>query len=468
MSSLKDEIALRERKILRLEMELSKTQTLKAITEDPAGTSSTSVEKTATEPSSEQSVHLKAQSAELEELRKLEQKRSHELSALEQEYARCRARCDVLESRLRQYPASLERDPHYYDQLQSSYSVLRDENAARISASEALGRDFGVRLSSRSERIEHLEAEFIKRRLAAKEFAEAQIEEVDRMRKDRDQMREYYESTNMQVAALQRQNAQLQDLNMQLSSKLELTDEKMRKIIQESQDAGSAEAAIMAEIEVIGEAFDSLQKQNTALLQQLSEREQIITKVTAERLKSEFALTQVQREADLVKQKALKIEMDALKAAEHAETDSRRLRIANEQLERTTAEQLVELESLRWRLSETARQLSELRSAYESLSSRANDTYISERLQTLDRQIAENKRLEEKLQITSAKLDAYVTSFDATSTKDVQEELAIYKVIIMFIVSAYTLETDEVQFLPRKAEECRVDKVLPCLLQGVY
>jgi len=113
---------------------------------------------------------------------------------------------------------------------------------------------------------------------------------------------------------------------------------------------------------------------------------------------------------------------------------------------------------LKLRLAGLSAQLAEVRSAYEGLQGRVSDPTLIERFRLLDQQEFEKRRLQERLDVISAKLEAYVTSSGGVLTKDIQDELAIYKVMADTVrVATYLcfLETDEMQFVSHSREKCR-------------
>lgn len=145
-------------------------------------------------------------------------------------------------------------------------------------------------------------------------------------------------------------------------------------------------------------------------------------------MKSEFAVSQTQREADLTKQKARSVEADAMKAAELAESELQKLRATSKQHELILIEKTKELEALKWKMGNAERQYGELKIAYDSLLERASDPVVAGMIKQVEQQQFERRRLEERLQIVSSKLEAYSASSGGALAKDLQEELGIYKV----------------------------------------
>lgn len=127
----------------------------------------------------------------------------------------------------------------------------------------------------------------------------------------------------------------------------------------------------------------------------------------------------------MTKQKANKIEMDSLKTIEEAEINVRQLRQNMDQTEKELIDKRIELEASRIKCSEYISQISDLKRQIEN---QMPDQIIVEKLKEFERALFEKKRLEEQLQITTAKLNAYVSSAQGSvMTKDLQEELEIYK-----------------------------------------
>lgn len=212
-SRLKDELSSKERKCLRYQSELSKLRRAKV-----PGSASPSDVGALEEPQSEaiDDKH-RAIVAEYEILKNVSEQRLQEISFLHREVENLRVGLAVADDQLRRLPPNIDRDMISYDDLKYQYSNLRSEIDSRMAAHEDLNRHIGETNSRRSQFISKLESEMVHKRFEAKEFAENVEADLNRLRKDRDHMRELYESCNMQLASLSKQNGHLNTLNEQLS-----------------------------------------------------------------------------------------------------------------------------------------------------------------------------------------------------------------------------------------------------------
>ncbi len=188
------------------------------------------------------------------------------------------------------------------------------------------------------------------------------------------------------------------------------------------------ESSLLSELESLGDAFVQLQKQNSELLHQINCKDETIVKLSSEKLNSEFHLAQVQRETDLMKQRSLKIEHDAIRAAEEAELKYKNTRNYLEAFEKQYFEKSSECEKLKWKLSDLNRQLSEIKIRYDTLLSKMKDPAFIDQAKALENAMINQRRLEEKLIIADTKIEAYKRSVGGAFTKDIEEELSNYKV----------------------------------------
>ena len=68
------------------------------------------------------------------------------------------------------------------------------------------------------------------------------------------------------------------------------------------------EQMYIEELENLGKAFEQLQEENVNLVKKLGEKEDQISKLMGDKLKAEFSLSQIQKEADSGLERAQKIE----------------------------------------------------------------------------------------------------------------------------------------------------------------
>lgn len=209
---IKEDLTLKERKCLRYQSELAKFKAKGLGSGAPSEVGAP--EELKNEFADEKHRIL---SAELEVQKKISDERLQEISSLHREIENLRSELAVADDHLRRLPPNYEKDMISYEDLKYQYNVLRDEIDSRMVKYDDLNRHIGETNSRRSQFISSLELELIQKRFAAKEFADNLESDLNRLRKDRDHMRELYESCNMQVASLSKQNASLNLLNEQLS-----------------------------------------------------------------------------------------------------------------------------------------------------------------------------------------------------------------------------------------------------------
>lgn len=114
--------------------------------------------------------------------------------------------------------------------------------------------------------------------------------------------------------------------------------------------------------------------------------------------------------------------------ADEALSEARRVRQHLNQAEKQIVEKGADLEFLKIKNSELNHQIEELKRQCEHLSVKASDFNHAERLKDYEQVMYERKRLEEKISVLSAKLEAYSSSpSNSLATKEIQDELNIYK-----------------------------------------
>jgi E3 ubiquitin-protein ligase BRE1 len=427
---LRGKISELEMKVTGFDRKCRKLELRQAKQPKPAGEASS--ERPATDENTSMAVdqtavntkEMKLMESELEATRRVSEARLAELKAMAEDVSSLRATVDLLNEKLRRIPLEVLDDPRGFDQVQGENKRLYLELENRKAALESLERHIGDSNSKRSHMLSKLEEELIQRRYSLKELVDSLEADCNRLRKDRDHMRELYEGANIQVASLSRQVAHWEGFAAQAKARTEVAEKELDR--RQRPSGNDDEAALIAEIESIAEAFDKLQSQNEVLLKQIAEKEETISRLTKEKLKSEFAYTQAQREADLVRQKAAKTEVDAVRLADEADAKCKALRSQYDMAERTLSERNAAYESLRWKYSEYANQLIDLKARLDATSERNSEALIISRTKALEQAIFEKKRLSEEIAVLTKKLETY-TSFDGAGSKDLQEQLAIYK-----------------------------------------
>lgn len=79
------------------------------------------------------------------------------------------------------------------------------------------------------------------------------------------------------------------------------------------------ELLYIEELENLGKAFEQLQSENANLVKKIAERDDQISKLLGDKLKAEFSLSQIQKEAEFSLERAHKIEEIAKQRVAEAE-----------------------------------------------------------------------------------------------------------------------------------------------------
>lgn len=69
---------------------------------------------------------------------------------------------------------------------------------------------------------------------------------------------------------------------MSFQTRASIAEAELKRLCGASDAGHNDEAILMTEIESIAEAFDNVQKQNSSLLKQMSEKDEIINKLSSE------------------------------------------------------------------------------------------------------------------------------------------------------------------------------------------
>lgn len=248
--------------------------------------------------------------------------------------------------------------------------------------------------------------------------------DLSRLRKDRDQMRELYEKVNYQLIASNKSLTQMSSLIASLEKRntiLEIEIKKSRKMIDDASANQVETNELFSELDSLGKAFDELQAQNVILINQTQEKDDMNAKMLAEKLKSEFAIIQIKKDLEFSLKKATILEKVSLERMDSAEKLEQKLIMQIHDCESKLLNLTVEYEKSRISLSMISSENGELRLHIQKLSTnnQNSDSLPYE-------YIAENKRLKIDLEAAQRKLNAYAES-GIVATKEQEDELAIYK-----------------------------------------
>jgi E3 ubiquitin-protein ligase BRE1 len=285
------------------------------------------------------------------------------------------------------------------------------------------------------------------------EFVKSTDQEGARLRKDRDTMRQMYEQSNSLLSAAQKQisiyesklasnEAALKTLNelistlktqIQVISQLPSVDDAPGSLQKALDSLRADQQLYIDELEDLGKAYEQLQGELSATQKKLAERDEQISRLLGEKLKAEFASSQIQKENESGLVRSGKIEEIAKHRVSESEAREGQLRTQLGELERKVVDRTVAADSYKGRLSEASSEIALLRSKIdrlqaESVDFKASNSQVSSSASaTIKDSIEyEKRRLTEDLVVAKKKLDAYVAS-GVGIVKDLEEEVEIYK-----------------------------------------
>ena len=188
------------------------------------------------------------------------------------------------------------------------------------------------------------------------------------------------------------------------------------------------------ELEGLGRAYEQLQSELSSAAKKLTEKDDQISRLIGEKLKAEFACSQIQKETESGLMRGSKIEEIAKHRVAESEAREGQLRTQIADLERKVVDRTAAADSYKGRLSEASSEISLLRSKIDRLQgelvdlrsqpsvtdSSNNSTSVKDALEY------EKRRLTEELNVARRKLDAYASS-SVGIVKDLEEEVEIYK-----------------------------------------
>ncbi len=280
------------------------------------------------------------------------------------------------------------------------------------------------------------------------EFVRSTDQETGRLRKDRDTMRQMYEQSNSLVSAAQKQisiyetklasnddalktlNELISTLKSQISTISKLPSETPANV-QSALDALRADEQLyIDELENLGRAYEQLQSELTATQKKMTERDEQISRLLGEKLKAEFASSQIHKETESGLMRASKIEEIAKHRVAESEAREGQLRAQVTELERKIVDRVAAADSYKGRLSEASSEIALLRSKIDRLQGELVELKSNSNSQssstTKDTSEYEKRRLAEELNVAKKKLEAYAAS-GVGIVKDLEEEVEIYK-----------------------------------------
>lgn len=216
INNIEFELKLSERKCLRLELENSKIPI--DLNPDPLPKSKPEDSNDQSNPESPtKSLEFESLKAELEAMKLISEARLEELRNMEKEREYYKVNFKLLNDKFKLIPEDYIRDPRRIDALYHELTIYKSELKDMNMGVDSLKRQFQAALENQSQILSSLEKSFVEKKFSISDFANSLEADNKRLRKDRDSMREMYESTNIQLSSLSKQNQHLLMLNDQLT-----------------------------------------------------------------------------------------------------------------------------------------------------------------------------------------------------------------------------------------------------------
>jgi len=160
-------------------------------------------------------------------------------------------------------------------------------------------------------------------------------------------------------------------------------------------------------------------------LKNMAEKEESVGNMLSEKLKADFTLVQVRKEAELASQKAAALERVSLDRMAGADVRERDARLTVADAETRLREKTMEYERSQWRVAELTAELAEARARNETLAQAVNahESYIAERVNALETAAFERNRLKEEVEALQRKLRASTDHHGAGHREDTEVDI---------------------------------------------
>jgi chromosome segregation ATPase len=192
---------------------------------------------------------------------------------------------------------------------------------------------------------------------------ETHVREIGRYRKERDEMREMYESANSQVSSITKTCSHLQLMIDGLKAKIQSL-ESYRSL--ESSNHVT-DASLLEELTSIEKAYDSLREHNETLIRECTQKETALGAAAADKIKADFKMAQALKEAEIQMKKADEMEILCLNKLGQVQARERTLLNQNASLETESMEKSKAIDESRKRLNDLTHAFSELEKEKRSL-----------------------------------------------------------------------------------------------------
>lgn len=238
---------------------------------------------------------------DLEATEELLSKRSHEVEQLQRDLLSCQSELSIMKKQDQFVPrVDLIKLRRELDSRDERYARLEGDYERLYKRKHDIGELFV-----------HKEEESLKK---LTNHLDSIQKEITRYRKERDDMREMYESANAQVASLSKSCTHLQLMIDSLKSKVQSMHGQGEQMTTTTTTTTSLDTdnALLEELSSIEKAYDALLEQNQRLIKECSEKDNAFSGLSGEKMKLEFKSSQALKDAEIRCKNADELEVQCI------------------------------------------------------------------------------------------------------------------------------------------------------------
>lgn len=254
------------------------------------------------------------------------------------------------------------------------------------------------------------------------DFLDGLQKEIGRYRKERDDMREMYESANAQVSSLTKNCSHLQIMIDGLKAKIQMLESRLGVI-----NSGKfSDESLLEELSSIEKAYESLREHNELLIKECSQKESALSASIADKIKAEFKIAQTLKDTEIQTKKAG--EMESLCISKFTQFQSREKTILGQisTLETDLADKSKHIEDLKKKITELNCAVSELERDKRSLKGDLEEPIFIDLKKKYESLTSQYNILRENHELLERKYQV-VKNRGPSGPSEVEEELQMYK-----------------------------------------
>jgi len=307
----------------------------------------------------------------------------------------------------------------------SEYALIIDEYKAKKKKSEERERELKLIVDTYQTQAKD------KRELRDIRLAEKKLQEENKILQE--QVEKYEKSGTAQyIKEIEEKHAaEVEHAKKELTIKLAKADKTIKEL-KSALDSQKLEAeGYLSEIEVIGKAFEEQQEQNARLLQQLSEKEDTLTKLMAEQIKATQTQNLLREERKFLAEKCERFDERNALQDEAVSKAEQKLRYMQEQLKKQGEEMKISstlTETLKKSQRDSSHLCSEYKQKIERLENDINEMKkdMEDKIEVIARDSNQRSRLNEEIATLRRKLER-LTSSNYIDESGLEDELTYYK-----------------------------------------